>query len=36
MNRLKYLLEKEKVCPLDKAEMWELEKLLRKGEENDE
>lgn len=31
-KRLNYLLEKEKVCPLDKAEMWELEELLRDGE----
>lgn len=29
MNRLKYLLEKEKVCGLDKAEKWELDKLLK-------
>lgn len=31
MNRLDYLLEKEKVCPLDKEEKWELENLLREG-----
>ena len=28
-KRLKYLLDKEKVCPLDKEEMWELEQLLK-------
>lgn len=34
MDRLNYLLEKEKVAPLDKMERWELESLLRelKGE----
>lgn len=32
MSRLGYLLEKEKVCSLDKAERWELEELLREGE----
>ncbi len=32
MSRLEYLLEKEKVCPLDKMERWELEELLREGE----
>lgn len=31
-NRLDYLLEKEKVCPLDKDEKWELEKLTTQGE----
>lgn len=31
-DKLKYLLEKEKVCPLDKQELWELTELLTKGE----
>lgn len=32
-DKLKYLLEKEKVCPLDKQELGELTELLAKGEE---
>lgn len=31
-SRLNYLLEKQKVCQLDKLEMFELEELLREGE----
>lgn len=33
MDRLKYLLEKEQVCGLDKEERYELTKL--KGENNE-
>lgn len=29
-KRLKYLLNKERVCPLDKAERYELMQLLNK------
>lgn len=31
-SRLGYLLNKQKVSPLDKSEMWELEQLIREGE----
>ena len=31
MNRLQELLNKDKVCPLDKAVRWELEQLMREG-----
>lgn len=30
-RRLKYLLEKEQVCGLDKEERWELSELMHKN-----
>lgn len=31
-RRLKYLLDKEQACGLDKTERWELSELIREGD----